>query len=73
MERMKWETAMGIWKNLPAEEEQLLRRAACRRMIDRGCEEIGTSDVNCEVYNMVAFGDYREEIEEQRRREKEGF
>jgi hypothetical protein len=69
MERMAWETAMGIWKNLSAEENRLLRRAAVQKMIDRGCEEVGTSDVNHEVYALVAFGEYREAIEDQRRLE----
>jgi hypothetical protein len=69
MERMAWETAMGIWKNLPAEENRLLRRAAVQKMIDRGCEEVGTSDVNHEVYALVSFGEYHEAIEDQRRLE----
>jgi hypothetical protein len=60
---------MKIWKDLPKEEYHLLRRAAVQKMIDHGCEEVGTSDVNHEVYAMVAFGEYREAIEDQRRLE----
>jgi len=69
MERMTWEAAMKIWKDLPAEENRLLRRASVQRMIARGVEEVGTSDVNHEVYALVAFGEYREAIEDQRRLE----
>lgn len=66
---MPWDEAMKIWKNLPKEEHDLLRRAAVRNMLDRGCEEIGTSDVNHEVYKLVSYGDHEMAIEEQKQLE----
>jgi len=63
---MTWDEAMRIWFALPKEEHLLLRRAAVRRMVDRGCEEIGTSDVNGEVFAIVTAGEVLEEIEGQR-------
>jgi len=69
--RMKWDDAMKVWKDLPEEEYFLLRRAAVRQMTERGCEEIGTSDVNGEVYNLVSLGEHLQAIEEQRRYEAE--
>ena len=66
---MPWDEAMKIWKNLPKEEHDLLRRAAVRNMLDRGYEEIGTSDVNHEVYKLVSYGDHEMAIEEQKQLE----
>lgn len=71
--KMSWDEAMKIWKNLPKEEHDLLRQAAVRQMLERGCDEIGTSDVNHEVYKLVSYGDYKEAIKEQRLYEDNGF
>jgi len=67
--KMSWEEAMQIWKQLPKEEHDLLRRAAVRQMLERGCDEIGTSDVNHEVYKLVSYGEHKVAIEDQRKHE----
>jgi hypothetical protein len=66
---MSFYEAMRIWKNLPKEEHDLLRRAAIQKMLERGCDEIGTSDVNHEVYSLVSCGDHEVAIEDQRNHE----
>jgi hypothetical protein len=46
----RWKKAMDWWKTNP--HSTLIRKVACDKMIQRGCEEIGSSDVNHEVYSM---------------------
>ena len=48
--KARWKKAMDWWKN--SSDSILIRKAACDKMIQRGCEEIGSSDVNHEVYSM---------------------
>jgi len=64
--KMSWDEAMDIWEKLPKDQHFLLRRAAVRQMVERGCEEVGTSDVNHEVYDLVSHGDHMQAIEEQK-------
>lgn len=45
-----WEKAMAWWKNNPY--STTIRNLSCNRMIQRGCEEIGSSDINHTVYSM---------------------
>jgi hypothetical protein len=45
-----WKKAMDWWENSP--HRQIIRNLACNRMIKRGCEEIGSSDINHTVYSM---------------------
>ena len=63
---MTWDEAMRLWFAMPKEEHFLLRRAAVQRMINKGCEEIGTSDVNHEVFAIVTAGEVQEAMEQQR-------
>jgi hypothetical protein len=45
-----WDKAMDWWRNNP--HSMIIRNLACNRMIQRGCEEIGSSDINHTVYSM---------------------
>lgn len=46
----RWKKAMDWWTNSPL--SQTIRDVACNRMIRRGCEEIGSSDMNYAVYSL---------------------
>jgi len=69
--KMEWDEAMDIWEALPKEKHFLLRRAASRQMTERGCEEVGTSDINWEVFYLVSEGNYKQAIKEQRAYERD--
>ncbi len=68
--KMTWDEAMDIWQALPREEHFLLRRAASRRISEGGAGEVGTSDVNWEVFYIVSEDDHKRVIKEQREYEK---
>ena len=61
--QMTFEEAMDVWKKMPKTQQVVLRKLAVRNMIDRGCEEIGTSDVNWEVYSIIKNEDYKTLVE----------
>lgn len=64
MDMQKWNEAMQYWHSLPQEKFYKLREAAVNQMIESGCEEIGTSDVNHEVFHLIISGRHLEILEE---------
>jgi preprotein translocase subunit Sec63 len=52
----KWDDSMRWWVNQPDMIKQMIRNVAIERLINKsnGTSDIGTSDVNHEVYHMYA-------------------
>lgn len=57
--QVTFEEAMAIWKGMSQVQQLILRKLAVKQMIERGCEEIGTSDVNWQVYDIIKNEDYK--------------
>ncbi len=58
----EWDKAMSLWHNLPMPQFHLLRQAAVQKIIDSGAGEVGSSDVNYAVFDLVTSGQYKEII-----------
>lgn len=51
-----WNEAMHSFKLLSPSMQQILRRCATERLVDSGCEEVGSSDCNAELVAMWRIG-----------------
>jgi hypothetical protein len=49
---MTFEEVMKVWRNTEDLIKPFLRRLAANRLIIQGFEEVGTSDINLELYHM---------------------
>lgn len=47
-----FEEAIASFKQRSPMGQQMLRRIAARRIVDKGAEEVGTSDINHELVHM---------------------
>lgn len=53
-----WDAIMAQYNALPFEQRQQLRRAAADKLVADGAEEVGTSDVNHQIYVMIKNGEF---------------
>ena len=53
----EWKEAMDWCRSQPPTIQQAIRNIAVQNLINDGFEEVGTSDVNCEAYNL--YQDYK--------------
>ena len=49
---VEWDEAMSWWTSQGEMVERGIRNVAIKRLEDFGVEEIGTSDVNCSVFEV---------------------
>jgi hypothetical protein len=49
---VKWGKAMSWWKEQSDTIQMVIRTTATNKLIERGAEEVGSSDVNHAVYGM---------------------
>lgn len=55
----KWKECFELFNILAPDFQHVLRKCAAERLIKSGCEEVGSSDVNHELFNMwTAAGEY---------------
>ena len=61
-----FEEAIALWKKLPDKERQIIRSIASRRLVWQGACEVGSSDINHEVYRICNDydGDFRAIMDE---------
>jgi hypothetical protein len=60
-----FEEAMQAYRNTEDLIKPFLRRLAARRLVNAGAEEVGTSDINHELYHMFSeYGSFQECYEE---------
>lgn len=52
----EWNEAFHSFKLLGKDIQSILRNCAVQHMIERGCEEVGSSDVNHELFSMYRTG-----------------
>ena len=52
-----WKEAFDSYKNLPEESRMMLRGGAADALIERGAEEVGSSDVNHELFSEWKIND----------------
>jgi hypothetical protein len=52
MNRYTHEQAIDLYRRMGERERQLIRRLASQRLVNRGCEEVGTSDINHEISSI---------------------
>lgn len=52
----EWNEAFHSFKLLSKDIQSILRNCAVQHMIERGCEEVGSSDVNHELFSMYRTG-----------------
>lgn len=49
---VRWTKAMDWWRSQSETMQRVIRTAATNKLIERGAEEVGSSDVNHAVYAM---------------------
>ena len=64
MGRMTWEAAFELFNSLREIEQMIIRQAAVQRLIDYGFEEVGSSDRNHSVYDLISSGEYKDILRE---------
>ena len=52
MNNNKWTECFELYNILSPDLKQILRKCAADRLIQSGAEEVGSSDVNHELFNM---------------------
>ena len=48
----KWTECFELFRILAPDFQHVLRKCAAEHLIERGCEEVGSSDVNNELFHM---------------------
>ena len=61
----RFEQAKTVYHTLNAIERCRLRRAAADRLVEEGCEEVGTSDVSCKCMTFIETGEYKDLIKDE--------
>ena len=57
MNNNNWKTCFDQFDDMSSQARQVLRRCASDRMVARGFEEVGSSDINHELFAMWNYAD----------------
>lgn len=57
----RWQEAMDFWKSQPECIRTIIRNCACEALVADGAEEVGSSDVNHQIYHFyIAYDGCKE-------------